>query len=232
MAVPINQSDNLNLVNTTQLKNLSKFAFLAVSALALAASANAAYVNGDLIAGFTGGSTDVIFDLGQASALFPGETWTISLTSQTDFGIIGAQTAGKHIFATAFDQTENGWVQDGQYQTARGNILSLAGGGLVAGTSATPLATDSTSWTFQTAQPAGTPGNTFQNNYFNPNVPLAATAYLFDNVSGTTTPVGGFQYDAGRSTLTVQPAPEPGTYALLGLGGVLALAFRRKSVKA
>ena len=232
MAVPINQSDNLNLVNTTQMKNLSKFAFLAVSALALAASANAAYVNGDLIAGFTGGGTDVIFDLGQASALFPGETWTISLGTQTDFGVVGALTSGRHIFATSADSAEDGWVQSGQYQTARGNILSLGGGTLTAGNSVTPSSSDSTSWTFQTAQPAGTPGNTFQNNYFNPNVPLSSTAFVFNNVDGTTTPMGSFSYDAPSSTLTFQPAPEPGTYALLGLGGVLALAFRRKSVKA
>lgn len=219
------------------MKNLLSAAVLTVAALGLAASAqaqtfNATFGNGDLLAGFAGDTTDYIYDLGTAANLFPGETWQLTTSASTQFGVIGAIKTGINytIFATSSDAGENGWVQSGQGQTARGNILTL-GASLSNGT-ATPTPSDTASWSFQTAQPANTPGSSFQNNYFNPNVAISSTAYLFNNVNGTTTPVGSFTYDAGAATLTFQPVPEPGTFALIGLGGLAALALRRRSVKA
>ena len=225
------------------MKNLLSAAVLTVAALGLAASAqaqtfNATFGNGDLIAGFTGDApagTDFIYDLGTAAALFPGETWQLTPSASTQFGVIGAIKTGVNytIFATSSDAGENGWVQSGQGQTARGNILTL-GASLSNGT-ATPAPSDTASWSFQTAQPANTPGSSFQNNYFNPNVAISSdptTAYVFQNVNGTTTPVGTFSYSPTAATLTFQPVPEPGTFALIGLGGMAALALRRRSVKA
>ena len=57
------------------MKRTTKYALLAASTLAVAATAQAQYTYGDLLVGFTGGSQDFIYDLGQVSSLHVGETW-------------------------------------------------------------------------------------------------------------------------------------------------------------
>src|SRR6266481_338922 len=71
-------------------------AVLLAAALAAAASTQAATYNGDLLIGFTSQSgNDFIYDLGQASSLFSGETFNLSgplagfSLSTVHWGVIG-----------------------------------------------------------------------------------------------------------------------------------------------
>ncbi|MEI6782135.1 MAG: PEP-CTERM sorting domain-containing protein [Verrucomicrobiota bacterium] len=217
------------------MKRTRPYALLAAAALALAASAQAQYVNGDLLVGFTGGSQDFIYDLGQASSLTLGQTWNVGPNLGTQFGVLGAQSTGRHIYATSFDSlNENGYDPKGFFPNARAGITTIAGG-LTAGSFRTTTPSDSTGWTFQTAQPAGTPGNTFQNDFFNPNVPVSAVAYLYDNLNtGTITPMSFLSYDgaSGRLAYGVSAVPEPTTGSLFAALGLLAFAVRRQFSKA
>jgi hypothetical protein len=217
------------------MRKTPKYALLLASALAVAASAQAQYVNGDLLVGFTGGSQDFIYDLGQASSLTLGRTWNVGANLGTQFGVLGAQSilTDKHIYATSFDSVnENGFSPANLFFNARADITTIAGG-LTVGNSRTTTPTDQTGWTYQTAQAAGTPGNTFQNDYFNPNVNVSAMAYLYDNLnSGTVTAAGFFSYNSSSGQLAygVTAVPEPTAFSLLGGMGLLALAVRRKLV--
>jgi hypothetical protein len=97
------------------------------------------------------------------------------------------------------------------------------------GNSRAPGPGDTTGWTYQTDQAPGTPGNTFQNNFFNPNVNVGSFAYFFDNGNtGTVTPANGFTYDSAGGILTYSAVPEPATGCLLGGAGLLVLALRRR----
>ena len=81
------------------MKKLLKAALLTIIGLISVTTVQAAspgYVSGQLIIGFTAGSgTDVLYDLGAASALTNGETWNLStlLTNRTlaiqNWGVIG-----------------------------------------------------------------------------------------------------------------------------------------------
>jgi hypothetical protein len=220
------------------MRKTPKYALLLASALAVAASAQAQYVNGDLLLGFTGGSQDFIYDLGQASSLTVGETWNLGANLGTEFGVLGAQNTGRLIYATSFDNVdESGFSPANLFFNARADITTIAHD-LTAGNSrtTTPTAPDwTTGWTYQTAQAAGTPGNTFQNDYFTPNVSVSSIAYLYDNLNdGTVSPASFFSYNSGSGQLGygVTAVPEPATFSLLGGLGLLALAFRRKPAKA
>ena len=213
------------------MKKTTHYALLAASALALAPSAQAQYVNGDLLVGFAGGSQDFIYDLGQVSTLTLGKTWDLGPGRGTQFGVVGALNSGSHIFATSTDTAEDGYL----YYTAffnpdKANIGTIAGT-LTAGQSRTTTPTDTTGWTYMTAQPPGTPGNTLQNNMFNPNVSVDSTAYFFDNNASGATPDSFFTYDSTSGVLTyATTVPEPTTLGLLGGFGLLALAFRRQLI--
>ena len=218
------------------MRKTPKYALLLASALAVASSAQA-YVNGDLLVGFTGGSQDFIYDLGQASSLTLGQTWNLDANLGAQFGVLGVQNTGQHIYATSFDSlNENNFAPTGLFPNARADIATIAGG-LTLGNSrtTTQAAFDwTTGWTYQTAQAAGTPGNTFQNDYFNPNVSVASNANLYDNLNnGTVTPLSFFSYNpySGQLAYGVTAVPEPTTIGLGGLG-LLALAVRRKLAKA
>src|SRR5215468_5620688 len=74
---------------------------LAATALAVAASAQAATYTGDLLIGFTSTSgSDFIFDAGQASALTSGQTFNLSSQlsgfnlSTVHWGVIGDRNVG------------------------------------------------------------------------------------------------------------------------------------------
>ena len=95
------------------MKKTSKYALLAAAALSVAASAQA-YVNGDLLVGFTGDTSDFIYDLGNVSLLSQSGSWTIGSGLGTEFGVVGSLNTGQHIFATSFDSAENGFA----YSTA------------------------------------------------------------------------------------------------------------------
>ena len=215
------------------MKNKLKIALFSTACLLAAWSAPAQtnYVNGDLLVGFDGGTNDLIYDLGQFSALTLGETWNVGPGLGTRFGVVGAQSTGRHIYATSFDSAENGFNPTALYNTASSNIRTISGQptAVTFGNSRSPSPGDTTGWTYQTDQPPATPGNTFQNNFFNPNVNVGSVAYFFDNANtGVVTPANGFTYDKVGGRLTYAAVPEPGTACLLGGAALLALALRRR----
>jgi len=217
------------------MKNTLKLALVVASALAVTASTQAAY-NGDLLVGFTGGSSDFIYDLGLRTGLTSGETWTLGASLGTEFGVVASLNSGSHVWSTSFDSAENGYVPAANFTTVRANVGTIAGS-LTSGTSRTTTSADTTGWTYQTAQPPGTPGNTLQNNWFNPNVAVGSTAYFFNNVDTATPSVtadGFFTYDSvgGVLTYTAQAVPEPSTYGLLAGMGLLVVSLRRRLLKA
>ncbi len=212
-------------------------AVLVAAALAAVTSAQA-YTYGDLLVGFDGGTTDFIFDLGRFSNLTPGQTWNLGAAFGqnnlgTHFGVAGASSglSSSHIYATSPFADEGGFL-GGNNQAASANVATI-GTGITAGQLRTPAPTDSTGWFMQTDQAAGTPGNYFFNNFFNPNVSVGSVAYLFDNAAnGTMTPANSFTYNPANGMLTFAPVPEPGTYSLLACAGVLALVLRRRLARA
>lgn len=214
------------------MKNKSKRVLLAAAAGLMAATAQAQYVNGDLIAGFKGGANDYILDLGPYSSISLGQSWNVGANRGTQFGVVGALNAGQHIFATSSDSAQNGFSPLGLFTPARADVATI-GSGLTLGTSRTPAPGDTTSWSFQTGQPAGTPGKSFQNDFYNPNVNAGSTAFLFDNANdGTVKPLGSFSYESATGKLTFQAVPEPATYALAAVGALGFLVRRKYSHKA
>ena len=219
------------------MKRSIKTALSAVVALTAAASAQA-YVNGDLLAGFTGTGvdyTDFIFDLGQATSLYDGETWTLNTglsATGLQFGVIGAQSSGKHIYATSGDTADSYSINPaGLFQQSRADITTIAQS-LTAGNYRTTDSSDTTGWTYETAQAPGTPGNVFFNHYGFPNVAAGTTAYFYDGAnSGNVASIGAFAFDAASGVLTYSTSvvPEPGVGALLGVLGAVTVAARRKA---
>jgi len=214
------------------MNNLRKMMLSAAAALGVAVPAQAQYVNGDLLAGFTGGSSDFILDLGQYSTLTLGQTWNVGANLGTEFGVVGALNFGQVIFATSSDSAENSFNPQGLFTSARANVATLAQGSLTVGLSATLAPSLTYSWTYQTAQPAGSPGNTFENNFFNPNVSVGSTAYFFGNANnGTMAPENSFTYNSVSGELSYQAVPEPGTVSLLAVMGLLGFAVRLRLVR-
>ena len=225
------------------MKNTLKYTLM-VAALAVATSAQAGnYAGGDLLVGFMGGSSDFIYDIGSVSSLTAGETWTIGSGLGTQFGVIGAKvTSGTgYIYATSAFNDESSFDPSGAYNGASTGVKTIARDGtssvLTAGNSRTPTSGDTTGWTYQTGQPVGTPGSSFQNSFFNPNVDSASTAYFFENNTsdGTVNAISFFTYNSASGVLTYGQSaavPEPATYGVLAGFGLLALSLRRQFVKA
>jgi hypothetical protein len=220
------------------MKQTTKYALLAASALAVAATAQAGqYLNGDLLVGFSGGTSDFIYDLGQVTSLSLGQTWNVGAHQGTQFGVVGAllQGSSAFIYASSAANDQNGVDPSNLYGAARNNIATLAGGtsALTLGGSRSTDAGDTTGWTYQTVTIQ--PGNTFQNNFANPNADVSATAYFFENNNnGTVTADSFFSYDSASGQLAygAVAVPEPAS-ALLFVGlGLLAVALRRQLSKA
>jgi hypothetical protein len=225
------------------MKNLYKAALLAALGLVSVSAVKAAPYNGDLIIGFTAGSgNDVVYDLGAASSLTSGETWDLSsiLTgydlSTISWGVIGALNTGSP--RTAWSTTDgttppanipnlSAW---GKNNTAISSIYqNFASAG--AGQSISIDVTDDNSWKSQTISPSLT--TQYANVYGNPNVVGTTSDSLYSILANNSaaTLLGNFILD-NTGNVTFSPVPEPSTFGLLAVAGVLALsrfnAFRRK----
>lgn len=212
---------------------INKVMLSAAAALGVAVSAQAQYVNGDLLLGFTGGTSDFILDLGPYSSLTVGQTWNVGANQGTQFGVVGALNLGQIIYATSSDSAEGSFNPQGLFTATRADVATLAQGSLTVGGSVALIPSLTYSWTYQTDRPAGTPGKSFENDFFNPNVNVGSPAYFFKNANGgSVTAADAFSYNSGSGVLSYQAVvPEPGTLSLLAVMGLAGLAVRRGLVR-
>ncbi len=218
-------------------------AILAVLGLASVSAVQAASYNGDLLIGLTTQSgNDVVYDLGSYSSLTYGETWDLSsaisaaglsLTGSTLWGIIGAQNVSGTRYAYITGNSANSipgitaWNKINTGVATIYNSLSTAG----AGNYGTPSSSLTYSWNQQTAQGGAATGTAFSAVSANPN----STGFnyfqaIYQQVAGGSpaTDVGGFSLSSA-GVLTFETVPEPGTYAMMAVGGgFLMLVGRNK----
>ena len=215
------------------MNKINKVMLSAAAALGVAVSAQAQYVNGDLLLGFSGGTSDFILDLGPYSSLSIDKTWNVGANLGTQFGVVGSLNLGQIIFSTSPDSAELSFNPQGLFTATRANVATLAQGSLTAGASVTLSPTLTYGWTYQTDRPAGTPGKSFENDFFNPNVNVGSPAYFFENGNaGSVTPANEFSYNSASGELTYQAVvPEPGTLSLLAVMGLAGLVVRRALVR-
>jgi len=166
-----------------------------------------------------------------------GDSWSVGASRGVNFGVVGASAKGlttSHIYVTSSDSMEGGFVQLSG-GPASANVATIAGGNSAInqqGQFRTPSPTDPTGWYLQTDTPSPAQ-NSFENNYFNPNVPVGSTAFFFNNannINSSGSPVGLFNYDPAGGTLTF--VPEPSTYGVAAGLGLLVLTLRRKLARA
>lgn len=215
-------------------------AVLLAAALAAAASTQAATYSGDLLIGFTSQSgNDFLYDLGQASSLFSGETFNLIgplagfNLSTVQWGVIGDKNVGG--MRTAWTTTGGlapttipssaAWAT---IDTATKSIYqNFPLGG--AGDNFSIAATDDNSWNQQTINGALT--TQYHNAYENPNVIGIGSASLFSLVANGSAPsqVGSLSLSA-NGTVTFTAVPEPSACMLAGIG-LLGLSFWKRMAK-
>ena len=215
-------------------------AVLLGAALTAAASTQAATYNGDLLVGFTSQSgNDYIYDLGQASALFSGETFNLSSglagfnLNTVHWGVIGDKNVG----GTRTAWTTTGGLSPlaipstsawGTIDTATKSIYqNFPVGG--AGDTVSISAGDDNSWNQQSI--VGSLAVQYHNAYEDPNVIGIGSASLFSLVANGSAPslVGTFALSA-NGALTFTAVPEPSTYIFAGLG-LMGLSFWKRSAR-
>jgi hypothetical protein len=226
------------------MKQLYKAALLAALGLASVSSVHAAYTAGDLLVGFTTASgSDLVYDLGQESALQNGETFSaLSSLLSSDFsdlsivnwGVIG-NGANSGTVRTAWTTTSPGVgantvTGSGAFGKLNTVAVTLAGSTLTgAGTHNSPLASSSTSWNTETLN--GTLAGDYNNAYENPNVLGVGSADFSQilNDGSTPTVIGSFALGANDSfTYTAVAVPEPTTYGMLAGAGLLVVSLRNQ----
>jgi hypothetical protein len=220
---------------------------LTIAAAAATSSVQAAYQSGDLLVGFTSGTgssniNDYIFDAGNVSLLYPGETWTLGADVAGTFtdsqfagaswgvvGVVRSPLSNPTLFASVATPSS---FDAGAILTVAANVGAL-GAHSVAGSGVAVSPTSDNSWYIQTDQSQsavidGSDNYFFANFGANPNTPTGANAplYLYDSQGDPAAWDGSFSISADGNTLTY--VPEPGTASLLAGFGLLALSFRRK----
>lgn len=206
------------------------------------------YPAGDLLIGFTTGfGNDVVYDLGQESALSNGETWNLAFLlsnygnySGVSWGVIGnGNNSGspRILWTTTAVGVTAGVVQGkskfGALNSDAGalyeNFTNTGAGNWVAVSSSGP-----TSWN-EITTPNATLGTSYINEYENPNV-VGVTSASFSQVlddGSTPTLLGTFALAAnGVVTFTV-PSPvinsetlSGGQFILIGTGGSASAQYR------
>ena len=232
------------------MKKMYKAAMLAALGLASVTAAQAVSYDGDLLVGLTTASgNDVVYDLGSFSSLTYGETWDLtsvlsgaglSLSGTTKWGIVGdANTDARYSWLTTASGTANtvsaitAW---NKINAAVGSIYSsLSGSGLM-GDYGTPSSSVAYSWYSQTAKGGSAASSAFSAVSQNPNTTgLGTWVVLSQQVAGggvgSVTPAGFFdlQIVGGNDILSYQTVPEPGSMAMMAVGGgFLMLVGRNK----
>jgi hypothetical protein len=221
------------------MKKLYKAALLVSLGLAGITAVQAATYNGDLLVGFSQQSVgnDLIYDLGSYSSLTDGETWDLTSllagydVTTVNWGVIGSKSSPtpRTAWTTVLGNPINGNSAWAALNTPAASIYgNFAAAG--AGQSLSITNNDDDSWTVQTISP-DLPTD-YLNAYGNPNVQglTSDTLYQLTVGGGAPTAVGAFTLTGGEDILTfnVEAAPEPSTYGLLFLGGLLAVSLRRK----
>jgi len=231
---------------------LYKAALLAALGLAGVSVAQAqTYTSGDLLVGFTTGSgTDLIYDLGSASSLTSGETFSglstllaadFSSESSLTWGVIGngpnSGAAGTRTFWTTTavgvtPGTVQGNSKFGALNSDMGALAENFSGATAAGDSATVASTVSTSWN-EITTPNATLGTSYINEYENPNVTGETSDTLsvgVDSTAGITpTALGSFTLGPDDTfTFTSVAVPEPGAFGLMAATGLLVVSLRNQ----
>jgi hypothetical protein len=212
-------------------------AVLLAAALTAAGSSQAATYTGDLLIGFSSQTgNDFIYDLGQASSLFSGETFNLSSAlagfnlNTVHWGVIG----DKNVAGTRTAWTTTGGLAPilvantaawGTLDTATKSIYqNFPVGG--AGDNFSITSTDDNSWNQQTIN--GSLITQYHNAYEDPNLVGIGSDSFFSLIANGSAPklVGNFSLSA-NGIVTFTAVPEPAAYVLAGIG-LLTLSFWKR----
>lgn len=224
------------------MKNSYKFTLLAALGLAGVASVQA-YTSGDLLFAVyqPGVANTQVYDIGQFSSLFYGESWTAdqlgfsgagfnsTLAPTAEFGIFGALTAGNAtvlhtVYQTSAGNTPGTLPSYVEYSTVKSPLITLANN---QGAQPVNGGTD-----FASSLTLGNGGLTDALGY-NPATLVDNSASFWSVADDGSAPTinGYFTLDANSETLTFSaaPVPEPTTYSLLAGAGLLIALLRNKA---
>lgn len=225
------------------MKKIYKAALLAALGLAGIGTVQAANYNGDLLIGFTSGTgNDLIYDLGAASSLSDGQTWSLTslltgydLNSVT-WGVIGDMNVGG--VRTAWMTTDGAAIPNSIPSSAAWSPIDLATKAIyqsfdTAGGDQYQLvdATFASSWNQETTINGLGDSSSYISNQGNPNVVGPTSANVFGMTANGSAPtqLGTFNLNnSGSLTFSATPTPEPGTASLIGCGVLLFLGLRKK----
>lgn len=190
------------------------------------------YPAGDVLIGFTTGSgNDVVYDLGQESALSNGETWNLEflLTAYGNYSALhwGVVAMGPNSGSprTAWTSTAVGTIPGTIASNAKFSQIYDEVGAIyenftnsAPGQWASVASSSSISWYTETYE-AFTSGNTYVNNYENPNVTGVGSASFSQILGNSTAPtlLGSFALAAnGVVTYTTNSTTTPPTASFSG----------------
>src|SRR5215510_210662 len=160
----------------------TKACLLMAAAFALVVPAGAAAYNGDLLIGFTTQSgKDLVYDIGPAASLFPGQSWNLSSSllgagisslGGAKWGVIGDKNISgqRYVWSTSSGVVPSTIPNTAVWGSVDTPIRSIASQFTTLGLnqSVTPDSSFDNSWNQQTI--AGTLTTQFHNVYGDPNV--------------------------------------------------------------